>query len=705
MQKTKIQAISKSKNIDYGNKEINNFWLKIKKKSNFQEENTNLKQIISVLDEIQDSIICIQTEKLNHPEIIKAVYNASKKRNHIYILTNEKDAGSKQLEGVCLIRYGIKNIGSFILINPNTSSNKGVIYTAPLIETSLANAENISLNLDNEQVKTLFRFFSDNFWNKAEFEIIEDFNNPIETGEPPLDFLPNIKDFCAADFVKNEILKINSNAIISIPTLQTNDLLNFADLKNSKTLTSLKNNDNELLISLASDNSIYASPNNSLRLIISENNDSWLIPKTNISNDDNLFALKLNSQQIKTLRKKSEQNIENAEYEFHLSQTRKELENKTILLLNNIKKEIKINSENNETLDDIELTEFLPQKEFEQQKPEFTDDNNFSVKRNYNWQIIPFFTPDNAKKAKLYQDWEKYQNKYNAFISQIEKALNEGKNKTNNIGKKLRQLFLGKTTNIFPKLQEDLKEIKETNLSILEISKRKEIFRKINELAKEVSANLSEIDTEIKKSGIETEIEQLRNQKEEKELELNNFIKEQKNKLNEIEKNKDEKLKLFFEKYNLKKEELAKYKSEWQRKKNKKKEKIAEDQKKLEELKEIEGFDFSKKYEDDKQKIEKEIKDIENKTSSKEKELEKAGKDQKQDNRSSLNFAIGNSKNNTSTKQNNEFSIPDIEHLPKVGELFEIGKQKYLEIEFWEDFEIAKNETQRLNAKLSVKKS
>jgi hypothetical protein len=69
MKETRIRRIQKTKTIDYGNKEINNFWLKIKKKSNFQKENTNLKQIISVFDEIQDSIICIQTEKLNHPEI------------------------------------------------------------------------------------------------------------------------------------------------------------------------------------------------------------------------------------------------------------------------------------------------------------------------------------------------------------------------------------------------------------------------------------------------------------------------------------------------------------------------------------------------------------------------------------------------------------------------------------------------------------
>jgi hypothetical protein len=699
MGNTRIEILQKTKSVDYGDKDIVNFWLKINDNVNFNSENNNLMQIISVFDEIQDSIICIQTEELNHPEIIKAIYNASKKHNRIYILTNKKDKDLQQFEGVCLVRFGIKNIGSFILVNPNTNSNKGIIFTAPLIETSLANAENISLNLDNGQVKTLFRFFSDNFWNKAQFEIIEDFNTPKETSEPPLDFLPNIEDFCDVDFIKDEISKINTDAIVSVPNLKTNDLLNFENMKNSHISTSLMNNDDDLLISLASDNSIYAYPNNIIRLIISDNNDSWLIPKTNISNDDNLFALKLNSQQIKTLTKKLKDNIENAELEFHLSKTRKELENKTIRLLNNIKTEIEIKSENNIKLPNIELSELLPKEEFENQEPDFMGDN-ISVKINYIWEIIPFFKPNNAKKAKLYQDWEKYQNEYNTFINQIEKAINESE--TKNIGETLKRWFLGKKQTI-SKLKQELEEIKDIKLSILEIRKRNDFIKKINELAKKVSANLREIDTEIKKSEIETEIEQLKNQKEEKELQLNNFIEKQENKLNEIEKNKDEKLKLFLEKYNLKKEELPKSKSEWQRKKNKKKEKIAEDQKILDELKEIEGFDFSKKYEDDKQKFKKEIKNIETQIKSKEKELEKIGKQQQQNESSSLNSVLGKGQNNKNLTQNNELSIPDIDYLPKTGELFEVGKQKYLEIEFWEDYESGKKEAERLKAKLCAK--
>ncbi len=696
----KIKAISKSKNINYENKKVSNFWLKIKDKSNFQEENNNFEQIISVFKEIQDSIICIQTEELNHSGIINAIFNASQKQNRIYILTNEKDKYLKHLESVCLIRYGIKNIGSFILVNPNTSSNKGLIFTAPFIETSLANAENISLNLDNEQVKILFRFFSDNFWNKAEFEIIEDFNNPKETSEPPLDFLPNIQDFCDADFVKNEISKINNDCIISVPSLQTNDLLNFVSLKNSKILTSLKNNNIELLKIIAkNNNSIHSKNQNSNRIII-EKKGNWLIPKTNISENDNFFALKLNKKQFDNLDNLINYKIDNTKLKFNLSKTRKELENKTILLLDNIENEIEIKSENSKNLANIELIKLLSKEEFENKEPKFIDDN-VSVKINYSWQIIPFFTPKNAKKAKLYQDWEKYQNEYNSFIKRIEKAINESESKK--FTKKLKRFFLSKKQTI-SKFQQELEEINKINLSVLEVPKRKESIQKLNELAKNVSVNLYEIDTEIKKSGIETEIEEIKKKKEKKGIELEKFIEEHEEKLKEKEDNKEELLNKFLKKNNIKKDKLKKHKNEWQIKKKKKKEKIAEDQKKLEELKNIEGFNFRNKFENEKQKFKKEIKKIESQINSKEKELKKTGKEQKQSESSSLNLAISKEQNNKNIKQSKEFSISDIDFLPKIGKLFEVGKQKYLEIEFWEDFEQGKIETQRLNAKLSAKK-
>ena len=700
MQKTKIQALKKTRTIDFGNEEINNFWLKKNDKLDYQKSE-DLHNIISVLQDVQDSIICVQTGELNHSEVITAIFNASKKRNRIYILTNKKDTSLKQFEGACLIRYGIENIGSFILIKPNSSSAKGIIYTAAFVENSLANSDNIVLDLDNEQIKTLFRFFSDNFWNKAQFEIIENFDNPKEIGEPPLDFLPNIKDFCDADFVRIEISKIDKKPIISVPNLYSNDLLDFTDFDDSIILTSLKNNDTELLSSLAIKNHIFANQRNTSRLIIVTKNNSWLIPKTNISTDDNFYALKLNDNQIDNLDDLINDRIDNAEFQFHLSKTRKDLDNEKHYLLDNIDTEIEIKSKKEKDLGNILLTELLSKEEFEQQEPEFMDDNT-SVEIKYNWQINPFYTPKNAIKAKLYQDWEQYQNEYNILVEKIENTINESENKK--IGERLKRWFIGKSQTI-SKQQEKLDNLKLEKLAVLEISQRQEIIKKINELANNVSSNLTEINTEIEKSEIETEIEAFKLEKEEKENEFEVFIEEQEKILKEKEEKKDEKLTVFLEKYKIQKEELSKFISELQRKKNKKKEKIAEDQEKLNEFHEIEGFNFRKKLEDDKQKLEKEIKNIKNRIINKEIEFEKVGKEQKINNNSSLNSVFGKEQNYKKITQNKEFSIPEnIGYLPQIGELQEVGKQKFLEIEFWEDYELAKKETERLNAKLSAKK-
>ena len=106
MNKSKIQTISKSKTIDYNSKIVEDFWLRLNNKSN-NNENQNTNHIINFLDSIQESVVCIQTELLNNPEIIKSIFNASKRMNRIYILSNNKDDALEQLKGICLIRYGI----------------------------------------------------------------------------------------------------------------------------------------------------------------------------------------------------------------------------------------------------------------------------------------------------------------------------------------------------------------------------------------------------------------------------------------------------------------------------------------------------------------------------------------------------------------------------------------------------------------------
>ncbi|MCG8748969.1 hypothetical protein [Tenacibaculum finnmarkense] len=702
MQKSTIKAISKSKTINYENEKINNFWVKINDKKTDHNPDY-LEQIISILNDVQNSVICIQTEQINHPEVIKAIFNSSKHNNRIYLLTNNKDTGLKQLEGVCLIRYGIKNIGSFILINPNTKSEKGILFTAPFLETSLANNDNFVVKLDSEQTHTLFRFFSDNFWNNTQFEIIESFENPKEVTEAPFDFLPNINDFCDKEYVTNKISEIHSGTIIAIPKIDNNKQIN-SNIENSTILSSFKNNDLDLLKKLALNNTVFATHQNNANVIISYNDESWLIPKTYISENDNFFALKLNNNQINLLEESILNKIETANFKFELSKTRKELENKTIYLTTNLDENIQIKSVSNININEINLDTFLSKEDFEKTPPKFTDDG-VSVTINYNWNIIPFTKPTNAKKATLYSQWESYQKEYSSFLDKISETINESETKS--IGDKLKRFFLGKKQTL-SKYKNDLEKLRTKDLPKLTTKERKDIIDLVNTLTTDVNSNLSEINVEIKKSSLEDEILILRKEKEDEEKILAIFIEEQNQKTKEKEAVKQEKLQLFLDSNKINKEDLTAFKSELLQqsgKKNKKKnpEEAKVAQSKLEELKNINGVDFSSKFDTDYNKHQKKISFIERNIIKKEKELINVDSDPKVNEGSSLNLAVGNKNTHTNKNREISFSIPNtIEPLPKIGVLYEAGKQKYLEIEFWEDYDLGLTEIKRLNAKLSA---
>lgn len=703
MDKTKIQPISKSKIIDYSEKSIEKFWLNRSKSGELVKED-NHSVIINSLNQIQDSVICIQTEQIDDAKLITEIFNASKRRNRIYILTNEKPVKLKELAGACLIRYGVKNIGSFILINPNSNNSQGVLFTAPFLESSFASS-NIALELDKNQINTLFRFFSYNFWNKATHEIIDNFETEKSVSDPPLDILPNVKDFCDFDFVKQKISEQTKNLILTLPKIQTNQLVDLSKISNSKIFTNFQNNDFELLDSIARKNEIFANQNQiNLRLIISDNNESWLIPKTYISTEDNIFALLLNDNQKNKLKKIVDFLFENAEYKYYTSKKRKELVYRNIHLISNLNNKFTINELSQIKATDINLNE-LPEKSiFTSKEPSFIDDN-ISCKIEYKWNINPFYLPQNAKKAKIYEDWQNVENDFKNICNQLEKSISETENKkiieNKNIIGKLKHFFLGKEQ-LLSKQREEINQLKTIKLSELEISKRKEIVTDLNKLIKKVYSNVSEIEIEIKKSKIDDEIKKLKENLENKKKELEEFIDTNEKEIEQKEADKQQKLEEFCKKYNIKITDLGKFKNELQDKKDKKKEKIEEEQKILDELQEIEGFNFRNKFKEDKEKKEREIRRIEQEIKQKENEKSKIGIET--DQQTSMLDSLILSKEDKSKNQKFEFTIPEnLLKLPKIGELYEQGNQKFLAIEFWEDYEIGKQEAKRFKAKLCAK--
>ena len=78
-------------------------------------------------------------------------------------------------------------------------------------------------------------------------------------------------------------------------------------------------------------------------------------------------------------------------------------------------------------------------------------------------------------------------------------------------------------------------------------------------------------------------------------------------------------------------------------------------------------------------------------------------KSPKEKKRSSLDNLKPNKKNKKASvkiESFKPFQIQNLKRLPQTGTLYKKGNQKYLAIEYWEQFEDGSKEAERLNAKL-----
>ena len=720
MKKTKIQTITKSKTIDYSMADVQNFWLKLSH-DHQKIENNNKNELIQCLKSRQDCCICIQSERIDDSDIIKEIFEAAKRRNRIYVLTNKEPSECKDLEGVCLIRYGINIFGSCILVNPNSSDSNadGVFFSAALTKESLAIQEYILITLDNAQIKTLFRFFSYNFWNKATHEIIDFFNNPQQTEEPPLDILPNIDDFCDRKYVDQQLKNYDSTVQLSIPNIIPDKMFRADNVQGHEIEIhcSLNNNNHEMLCQLSrNNNTIYASKTFNVNYFLLGPEKSWLIPNKTVVEDDQFFAIPLNTMQKNQLEELYREQKKSADYKFVSDSHRSDLTDKSIRLLTD-DCEVTIKAFSAIKAKSINCQQLFDKDVFESQEPSFNDDH-ISCKIEYTWKIHPYILPNNAKKAQIYKDWQKFEKLYSNYCNEINVLIDKTKNRS--VVEKLKRYILGKKQTL-SRMKEDLHELQNIKLSDQESLQCKKILSRINELRNELNANMKEIDVTIEINNIDEEIQEIISTKEEKEKHLGEYIKKQKQLQNEKQKQQQEKLnaireeneiKNFLEKHQLDKESLSQLKHELKKFTYKdQKKKYPEDSKIAQELInkmkkiETETVDFRKRFEADQNKVEKEIKRLDLEIEKKKKQRNKIGLDDTQNqSSSSLNELVG-SKNQSSQNKNKMLTLPkNLLQLPKVGELYEQGKQKYLAIEYWEDYETGKQEIERFNAILCAKK-
>ncbi len=96
-----------------------------------------------------------------------------KREVKIYLLVNQYSPELNLVNEVCLIRYNLKNIGSFILTNPNSNQKSGLFFGGHLTEQSLTLSNQILNELKEKEVTELYHHFCFHFWETAKKEVIE----------------------------------------------------------------------------------------------------------------------------------------------------------------------------------------------------------------------------------------------------------------------------------------------------------------------------------------------------------------------------------------------------------------------------------------------------------------------------------------------------------------------------------------------------
>jgi len=276
----KIISVEKSKTVDYGDKQITDFWFKTDGvKPLVTGEVDCSDKIKTLLESLYKAVICVYSENLTDANLINFLFDAAE-NNRVYILTNEYNNEIEPLKGRCLIRYGFKSIGSFVLANSNTETASGVFFMN----------KNLCLDIDSEQNEILYRHFCRHFWNSATKEIIDSGEKTLDTGNPPVDVFHCKNNFCDTEYVKKQIQ--GPDAKIISPLVINSSYFDFQEISNSEIITTLNTNP-ELLYSVKqNNNSIYAVSNDINLNIISNSNGLYIIPNPTVSRDTVFMHLK-----------------------------------------------------------------------------------------------------------------------------------------------------------------------------------------------------------------------------------------------------------------------------------------------------------------------------------------------------------------------------------------------------------------------------
>lgn len=660
----KILPVQKEETVNYGKEKINDFWML---KDGPITRSTPKQFIMQFIKNTDSGFICIYSEKITDNELINLLFNIAEKIK-VYILVNDYSQELLPIVGKSLIRYsGVKNKGTFILKNPKSDDSEGLFFGGQLTSTSLS-AAHFLFETSKNDIKELFRHYCYQFWSNAKTEIVED--TPQDVHSKPIDVFYDDNKFNGKDYVYGTLFKfvketerqnivgqkivyLNQENISPIEIIASS----FKELGDNKIKELLPKTEYEEQKPVFKDDGV------SEEITYSWRNIPFYLPEN--AKDHNLYKqwndekvkIKFNLDSFIKKIEESEQRektISSRIKRFFLGKKNQFSNLKEQLLK---AREIDFaNLSRNERDEKIDRVNEI-YREIVKQSKEIDVEN---------------------KKALIDDEIENLAqelNDKNNFQIEIEKKLSEKrKNRESKICSFCKQYEIESESKIQEWLDGLKKQVASINGQLSQSEKEKKaLLEKKTFLEKELEKIKAKLDAEKindEKNMEEKEKVDLQDDFDKKNGQLNDSLEKIGN-LSDIIEMKQQDRENIENKINLCKKFQEEIRNE---------------------------NVFIQKVIDEKNKIIKEKERIENSINAKKDEKEKIEKENIEPaEKSSLDVF---SKKKQSSGIYGKFDIQNIPQLPQIGKLFSYERNTYLAIEYWEDYNLGKQEAERFNAKL-----
>lgn len=660
----KILPVQKEETVNYGKEKINDFWML---KDGPITRNTPKQFITQFIKNTDSGFICIYSEKITDNELINLLFNIAEKIK-VYILVNDYSQELLPIVGKSLIRYsGVKNKGTFILKNPKSDDSEGLFFGGQLTSTSLS-AAHFLFETSKNDIKELFRHYCYQFWSNAKTEIVED--TPQDVHSKPIDVFYDDNKFNGKDYVYGTLFKFVKETERQNIVGQKIVYLNQENISPIEiTASSFKelgdNKIKELLpkTEYEEQKPVFKDDGVSEEITYSWRNVPFYLPEN--AKDHNLYT-QWNDEKIKI-----KSNIDSFIKKIEESEQREKTISSRIKRFFLGKKNQFSNLK--EQLLKVKEVDFANLSRNER------DEKIDSVNEIYS-EIVKHSKEIDVENKKALIDDEienlaQELNDKNNFQIEIEKKLSEKrKNRESKICSFCKQYEIESESKI-QEWQDDLRKQAEsikTHLVQSEKEKKALLEKKsfLEDKLKNIKAKLDMKKNNDEKNMEEKEKVDLQDDFDKKNGQLNDSLEKIGN-LSDIIEMKQQDRENIENKINLCKKFQEEIRNE---------------------------NVFIQKVIDEKNKIIKEKERIENSINAKKDEKEKIEKENIEPaEKSSLDVF---SKKKQSSGIYGKFDIQNIPQLPQIGKLFSYERNTYLAIEYWEDYNLGKQEAERFNAKL-----